>query len=118
MLRQASKLPAVFDRAWEQLGGGPPDLTFPEPWLGVWRVQSTLTNVQLPLGADFVPDPRVRRPACPGGISSFFLVARLPYPADWPREAAAPCRACAQPPEELCLVVGGGAGSGAAAVHA
>jgi len=59
---QASKLPAAFDRAWEQLGGGPADLVFPEPWLGVWQVRSTLTNVQLPLGADFVPDPRVRRP--------------------------------------------------------
>ena len=53
-------MPAAFDRAWEQMGGGPPDLVFPEEWLGVWEVQSTLTNVQIPLGPDFLPDPKVR----------------------------------------------------------
>ena len=35
---------------------------FPEEWLGVWEVQSTLTNVQIPLGPDFLPDPKVRPP--------------------------------------------------------
>lgn len=44
------------------MGGGPPDLVFPEEWLGVWEVQSTLTNVQIPLGPDFLPDPKVRPP--------------------------------------------------------
>ncbi len=93
---QASKLPAAFDRAWEQLGGGPADLVFPEPWLGVWQVQSTLTNVQLPLGADFVPDPRVRRPpVCPppGSLSArCFLPGRLPACRRSPRSAR-PARA-------------------------
>ena len=41
------------------MGGGPPDLVFPEEWAGVWAVESTLTNVLLPLGPDFVPDPKV-----------------------------------------------------------
>lgn len=41
------------------MGGGPPDLVFPEEWAGVWAVESTLTAVLLPLGPDFVPDPKV-----------------------------------------------------------
>lgn len=56
---QASKLPPAFDRAWEKIGGGPADLYFPEEFLGVWNVESTLTSVKLPLGPDFVPDPKV-----------------------------------------------------------
>ena len=28
----------------------------------MWEVQSTLTNVQIPLGPDFLPDPKVRPP--------------------------------------------------------
>jgi len=31
-------------------------LTFPESWLGVWDVTSTLVSVELPLGADAVPN--------------------------------------------------------------
>lgn len=58
--KQASKLPPAVDRAWEAVGGGPPDLFFPEEFLGVWQVDSTLTSVKLPLGPDFVPDPKVR----------------------------------------------------------
>lgn len=41
----ASKLPGFADSAWEALGGGPSDLTFPESWLGVWDVVSTLVKV-------------------------------------------------------------------------
>lgn len=33
---EASKLGAAADSAWEALGGGPADLTFPESWIGVW----------------------------------------------------------------------------------
>jgi hypothetical protein len=56
---QASKLPPAFDRAWEKIGGGPADLYFPEEFLGVWNLESMLTSVRLPLGPDFVPDPKV-----------------------------------------------------------
>ena len=56
---QASKLPPVVDRAWEKIGGGPADLYFPEEFLGVWNVESTLTSIKLPLGTDYVPDLKV-----------------------------------------------------------
>ena len=56
---QASKLPPALDRAWEAVGGGPADLFFPEDFLGLWAVESVLTSVKLPLGPDFVPDPKV-----------------------------------------------------------
>ena len=57
---QASKLPPVFDRAWESIGGGPADLFFPEDFMGTWEVSSTLIKVETPLGPDYIPDPRVR----------------------------------------------------------
>lgn len=41
----ASKLPPIADRAWEALGGGPPDLYFPPEFKGVWDVTSTLVKV-------------------------------------------------------------------------
>lgn len=56
---KASKLPPALDRAWEAVGGGPSDLYFPEEFLGIWSVESTLASVQLPLGPDFVPDTKV-----------------------------------------------------------
>ena len=56
---QASKLPPVFDRAWEAIGGGPADLYFPADFLGRWNVSSILTGVDLPLGPDYVPDLKV-----------------------------------------------------------
>jgi hypothetical protein len=56
---QASKLPAVLDRAWTTIGGGPADLFFPEEFLGTWDVASTLVKVDLPFGPEFVPDLRV-----------------------------------------------------------
>ncbi|CAK0786139.1 hypothetical protein CVIRNUC_009352 [Coccomyxa viridis] len=56
---KASKLPPAFDRAWEKIGGGPADLYFPDEFLGIWSVESTLTSIKLPLGPDFVPDPKV-----------------------------------------------------------
>jgi hypothetical protein len=31
----ASKLGGLVDSVWEDLGGGPADLTFPESWCGV-----------------------------------------------------------------------------------
>lgn len=41
----ASKLPGFADSAWEAMGGGPADLTFPDTWLGVWDVISVLNKV-------------------------------------------------------------------------
>lgn len=43
----ASKLGAAADSAWEAMGGGPADLTFPESWLGVW---GKVTDRQFRLG--------------------------------------------------------------------
>lgn len=40
----ASKLGPAADSAWEAMGGGPADLTFPDSWLGVWDVTSTLVR--------------------------------------------------------------------------
>ena len=48
-----------MDNAWSSLGGGPSDLTFPEQFLGTWKVQNTLVKVETPLGLDFVPDKKV-----------------------------------------------------------
>lgn len=56
---QASALPQAVDNAWSSLGGGPSDLTFPDLFLGTWRVQATLTKVETPLGPEFVPDMKV-----------------------------------------------------------
>lgn len=56
---QASLLPEAVDNAWSSLGGGPSDLTFPELFAGTWRVQTTLTKVETPLGPDYVPDMKV-----------------------------------------------------------
>ena len=36
----ASKLGAGADSAWEAIGGGPPDLIFPEQFLGLWQVRA------------------------------------------------------------------------------
>ncbi|KAL6757087.1 hypothetical protein V8C86DRAFT_2631863 [Haematococcus lacustris] len=55
----ASMLPAPADRAWEALGGGPADLTFPASFLGQWEVTSVLVKVDTPLGPDMVPDQAV-----------------------------------------------------------
>ena len=66
---QASKLPPAFDRAWEKIGGGPADLYFPDEFLGIWSVESTLTSIKLPLGPDFVPDPKVWCFPVPGTFS-------------------------------------------------
>jgi len=56
---QASLFPEAVDNAWSSLGGGPSDLTFPELFLGTWKVQTTLVKVDTPLGPDFVPDLKV-----------------------------------------------------------
>lgn len=45
------------DAAWQTIGGGPADLTYPQSWLGEWDVISTLVSVETPLGADATPDP-------------------------------------------------------------
>jgi len=60
---EASKLPAGADKAWETLGGGPSDLTFPDAFEGRWDVTSTLTGVETPQGEDMVPDMAVVRRA-------------------------------------------------------
>lgn len=54
---RASMLPAAADRAWEAMGGGPPDLFFPAGFLGTWDVISVLTAVETPLGREFLPNP-------------------------------------------------------------
>jgi hypothetical protein len=36
---------AFADRAWEAMGGGPSDLTFPDSFVGTWDVRSTLVKV-------------------------------------------------------------------------
>ena len=50
---QAVSMPKEFDKAWEAIGGGPADLVFPEEFLGVWNVQSTLRTLDVPLGPQF-----------------------------------------------------------------
>ncbi|KAL0034900.1 hypothetical protein WJX77_012066 [Trebouxia sp. C0004] len=42
---KASLLPEAIDNAWSSIGGGPSDLTFPELFLGTWKVQTTLVKV-------------------------------------------------------------------------
>ncbi|KAA6425870.1 MAG: hypothetical protein FRX49_04245 [Trebouxia sp. A1-2] len=56
---KASLFPEAVDNAWSSIGGGPSDLTFPELFLGTWKVQTTLVKVDTPLGPDFVPDLKV-----------------------------------------------------------
>jgi hypothetical protein len=51
---QASKLPAAADRAWQAVTGAPPDLAFPEFFLGTWRAQSSLVGLDLPLGDELL----------------------------------------------------------------
>ena len=55
----ASRLPEAADRAWEAMGGGPADITYPESFLGTWDVESVLVSVDLPQGAEYVPDMTV-----------------------------------------------------------
>ncbi|KAL3140611.1 hypothetical protein ABBQ32_005181 [Trebouxia sp. C0010 RCD-2024] len=56
---KASLLPEAVDNAWSSVGGGPSDLTFPEQFLGTWKVQNTLIKVETPLGPEYVPDMKV-----------------------------------------------------------
>ncbi|KAL0028582.1 hypothetical protein WJX79_003346 [Trebouxia sp. C0005] len=42
---KASLFPEAVDNAWSSIGGGPSDLTFPELFLGTWKVQTTLVKV-------------------------------------------------------------------------
>ena len=66
-----------MDNAWSSLGGGPSDLTFPEQFLGTWKVQNTLVKVETPLGPDFVPDMKVQLLAeC--SLTLFMLVDMCP----------------------------------------
>ena len=72
MLVQASALPQAVDNAWSSLGGWPSDLTFPDLFLGTWRVQATLTKVETPLGPEFVPDMKVQRNTVWLGLPPWF----------------------------------------------
>jgi hypothetical protein len=45
--------------AWSKLGGGPPDLYFPDEFVGTWLVFSKLKGVDLPQGEDMVQDMKV-----------------------------------------------------------
>eukprot|EP00892_Ulva_mutabilis_P005668 jgi/Ulvmu1/3473/UM016_0093.1 len=49
-------LAGVLSDTWQAIGGGPPDLYFPDEFLGTWTVRSTLASVETPLGEDYVPD--------------------------------------------------------------
>jgi hypothetical protein len=55
----ASKLPEAADKAWEAIGGGAADLTYPDSFLGVWDIESVLVSIDLPLGPEAVPDMSV-----------------------------------------------------------
>eukprot|EP01026_Neomeris_dumetosa_P022542 TRINITY_DN1940_c0_g1_i5.p1 TRINITY_DN1940_c0_g1~~TRINITY_DN1940_c0_g1_i5.p1 ORF type:complete len:351 (-),score=47.98 TRINITY_DN1940_c0_g1_i5:238-1245(-) len=55
---KASKLGVAVDNAWEKVGGGPPDLFFPQTFEGVWDVESVLVDTKTPLGEEYVPDIR------------------------------------------------------------
>ena len=48
--------PRLVDQAWTAIGGGPSDLFFPDSFLGSWDVESVLTDVDLPMGSEAVPD--------------------------------------------------------------
>ena len=52
-------MPQAFDSAWSAVGGGPPDLTFPDNFLGHWLAESTLSKIETPLGLEFIPNPLV-----------------------------------------------------------
>lgn len=52
----ASKLGSTVDNFWQGIGGGPPDLFFPDVFEGTWDVVSTLVKMETPLGPEFVPD--------------------------------------------------------------
>ena len=52
-------MPQSMDNVWSAMGGGPADLTFPDAFLGHWLAESTLSNVETPLGLDYVPSPQV-----------------------------------------------------------
>ena len=56
---QAVSMPQAMDDAWSAMGGGPADLTFPDEFAGRWLAESTLVNVETPLGPEFVPNPQV-----------------------------------------------------------
>lgn len=58
---RASSLPPAVDRAWEKIGGGPADLTFPDAFIGAWVVNSKLFKVDLPMGMDVLPSALVSR---------------------------------------------------------
>lgn len=55
----ASSLTSAVDRAWERLGGGPPDLSFPLLFLGTWTVRSILIKAETPLGLEAVGNVQV-----------------------------------------------------------
>ncbi|GMH33254.1 hypothetical protein BSKO_01088 [Bryopsis sp. KO-2023] len=56
---EASILGPAVDNIWEGIGGGPPDLFYPDIFEGTWDVVSTLVNVETPLGPEYVPDIKV-----------------------------------------------------------
>ena len=56
---QAVSMPQAFDNAWSAVGGGPPDLVFPDNFLGHWLTESTLSKIETPLGLEFIPNPLV-----------------------------------------------------------
>lgn len=67
---QGSLLPPAVDRAWEAIGGGPADLTFPDAFVGRWVVNSKLVKVDVPMGMDVLPSALVR---CKRDIASSML---------------------------------------------
>ena len=51
------------------------DVFYPEEFLGVWDVESVLTEVATPLGEDMVPDMQVRK-----AFARFEFLFRYAYP--------------------------------------
>lgn len=52
-------MPESLGSAWEMIGGGPPDLFYPDEFLGTWQVVSTLVAVDVPMGEEMLNDARV-----------------------------------------------------------
>lgn len=74
---KATKLGPAVDQAWERLGGGPSDLSFPIEFLGTWRANSTLVQVETPLGDSAVPNPQVSiLPCTPSKLPQAFERAK------------------------------------------
>jgi len=60
---ESKALPEAADKVWSVLGGGPSDLFYPEEFLGSWQVVSTLVDVDVPMGAEMLSNPKLEQRA-------------------------------------------------------